>query len=413
LKRVVQNSPCWPLLKGLDLSSTIIAGGVAKQSKKTPRPTQAKGLGGARDNGVAHSARKAAVEATSSSGASATAAKSPRRRRVSSASRSKSPLGKQQSELIVETPRKDSVVKSKMLSNKPTPGEPQVHISDIMILWSVIVLTGYAFVHVLFKEHSATVDPSLVFWSAWITMAATGLGVTPFLFVSTEGLNKKWVAVMNAVAAGMMLAASIGLIEEGLSDTKDDAKGWMHTSLFRVALGLCAGVIFIYISKNKIDEQQSFHVMELDGLDAKKAALIMFVMTLHSMSEGIGIGVSYNSHSLGSFISLTMAVHNIPEGVAIAIVMIPKGVSKARSALWCVFSSFPQPIMAVPAFLFVEAFRPLFSVGLGFAAGAMSYVAIFELLHEASEELSTIRALCATTCSAVLMITFQLLIRDE
>jgi len=210
-----------------------------------------------------------------------------------------------------------------------------------------------------------------------------------------------------------MLAASIGLIEEGLADTRDDLSGFTHSSLFRVAVGLCFGVLFIWQSKNKIDEQQSFEMMDLNGLDAKKVALIMCVMTLHSLSEGIGIGVSYNSQSLGSFISLTMAVHNIPEGIAIAIVMIPRGVTKTRSALWCVFSSFPQPVMSVPAYLFVEAFRPLFSVGLGFAAGAMSYVAIFELLQDASEVLSIGRALLATGLSALLMVFLQLMIRDD
>jgi zinc transporter, ZIP family len=299
-------------------------------------------------------------------------------------------------------------------ANGPPPSKNGgINLTDVTLLWFVLILSAYALVHVLFKEDNGLVDVALVFWSAWITMATTGLGVIPFSCFSTESLSSKWVAVMNAFAAGMMLSASMGLIEEGLADTKDDKTGPVHSSLFRVALGLCLGVIFIWQSKNKIDEQQSFHVMDLEGLDAKKVALIMCVMTLHSLSEGIGIGVSYNSHSLGSFISLTMAVHNIPEGVAIAIVMIPKGVSKTRTALWCVFSSFPQPVMAVPAFLFVEAFRPLFSIGLGFAAGAMSYVAIFELLSDASEVLSMFRALMVTSTSALLMIFLQLMIHDD
>jgi ZIP family zinc transporter len=135
-------------------------------------------------------------------------------------------------------------------------------------------------------------------------------------------------------------------------------------------------------------------------------------MTVHSFTEGVGLGVSFGGgQALGLFITLAIAVHNVPEGLAISLVLVPRGVGWSRAAAWSVFSSLPQPLMAVPAFVFVEAFRPLLPYGLGFAAGAMVWMVFSELVPDALEEVSSNLVAVVITLSVAAMIAFQVLIR--
>lgn len=126
-------------------------------------------------------------------------------------------------------------------------------------------------------------------------------------------------------------------------------------------------------------EDLKFSVMQ--GANAQKTLLLIVVMTAHSFAEGIGIGVSFTDRTqFGVYVSTALAIHNIPEGLAVALVLVPQGTSVLKAAAWAVMSSLPQPLMALPAFLFVQHFGGLLPIGLGFAAAAMAHVACFELL---------------------------------
>lgn len=372
-----------------------------------------------------------------------------------------------------------------------------------------------------------------VFWYAWITAASTALGAAPFIVFKT--FQPVWLAVSNAVAGGMMLAASGCLAVEGVLEhhrpqeetllhvrstqaaaaaaaaattagTVDAAvagaaaSGNHHTGLaalaswfappwavplagdasldtwaipqamwwdiVKVATGIAVGMAFIVASQHVLDRYEHLKFSGFEGASARRMLLILAVMTLHSLSEGIGIGVSFGSEahahasaasaatvqapatavdaggsaaitpadppqppsdtfpppaagssggasggSFGVFISLTLAIHNVPEGLATCLVLIPRGVPVLEAALWSLFTSLPQPLMALPAFAFVQRFLPFMPVGLGFAAGAMSWVAWNELLAEAAECIGRRRAMLAAAAAAGVMLWLQHTIR--
>jgi zinc transporter ZupT len=115
-----------------------------------------------------------------------------------------------------------------------------------------------------------------------------------------------------------------------------------------------------------------------------RALVIVAVMTVHSAAEGVGVGVSFGGGDrLGILITAAIAAHNVPEGLAISLVLVPRGASVRSAAWWSVFSSLPQPLIAPFAYLFVETFKTVLPAGLGFAAGAMLWMVWAELLPEA------------------------------
>lgn len=238
-----------------------------------------------------------------------------------------------------------------------------------------------------------------VFLFALMTAVATGLGAVPFFFV--EAPSRTWLGVSNALAAGLMGAASAGLIYEGF-----------NYGVLRVALGFVAGVAFIAVSHRYLEGQKGLRVGRLRGADALAALMMVGVMTLHSFTEGVGVGVSFGGgEALGVFITIAIAVHNIPEGLAISLVLVPRGESVWRAAGWSVFSSLPQPLVAVPAYLFVETFEPFLPVGLGFAAGAMIWMVLAELIPEALEDTSSETVALTASLAIIGMLVFQVLLR--
>jgi zinc transporter ZupT len=238
-----------------------------------------------------------------------------------------------------------------------------------------------------------------VFVAALVTALATGLGALPLLIIRDSG--KQALGLANAAASGVMLGASASLIFEGA-----------HRSTGRTALGLAAGVLFIVATARYLHAHpQDFALGGLRGEDAAKSLLIVAVMTVHSVAEGVGVGAAFGGgETLGLLIAVAIAVHNIPEGLAISLVLVPRGTSVPAAAGWSVVSSLPQPLLAVPAFLFVDTFVGILPAALGFAAGAMIWMVARELLPEALELASRRLVVATTTASFLAMMAFQLIL---
>ena len=161
-------------------------------------------------------------------------------------------------------------------------------------------------------------DALAVFVIALGTALATGLGVLP---VMAARMNKgRSIALSSAIAGGFMLGASAGLFYEGAT-----------RSLPRTVAGAVVGVGFIMVTTTLLGRTEDAHVGDLRGARGMTAVLVIGVMTVHSFTEGVAIGVSFaDGRSLGVLIGLAIAVHNIPEGVAIALALMPFGVSGAK-----------------------------------------------------------------------------------
>ena len=232
--------------------------------------------------------------------------------------------------------------------------------------------------------------------AALATALATGLGAAPLAVARHP--PRLWLGLANGCAAGLMLAASHGLISEASA-----------IGAPRALLGVLLGLAAILAADRLLPQGDDMSAAGLRGADARKAVLILGVMIAHSFAEGVGVGVSFAGESgLATFVTAAIALHNVPEGLAIALVLVPRGASPWSAAGWSVVSSLPQPLMAAPAFLFVTAFEPLLPVGLGLAAGAMIWMVFAEIAPDAAGDAPPHLAAAASVLAFAAMMTFQI-----
>lgn len=246
-----------------------------------------------------------------------------------------------------------------------------------------------------------------VFLYGWLTCVTTGLGAAPFLVMGHSDVSETWLVASNTVASGMMLASSAGMLGEA-----HEHCGQLD---WQILVGLAAGALFIRLSQKSLGEDdagmEALCGMVMERRHFRKAILIFTVLFCHSAAEGVAVGVAFDAHChprFGLYIAIALAIHNIPEGLAMALVLVPRGIGPLPAAGIAVLTSVPQPLLALWAFRFVDAFQSLLPLGLAFASGAMIYVSVCELLSEALEHLGAYRLVKLTTISFSSMLVVQM-----
>jgi zinc transporter ZupT len=235
-----------------------------------------------------------------------------------------------------------------------------------------------------------------VFWVAVLTDLATGLGVVPLAIVPR--LSVPWQGMMTSAAAGMMLSASVFTLT---------GEALQNGAVWHVLIGLLAGAGFFSWTARLV-ETAEWRIGTLSAAESRQGILVIVAMFIHSIPEGVAIGVGYATGELrfGLLLAVAIAVHNIPEGLAVAMPLRARGVSLPRCAVYAVVTSLPQPLAAVPSFLLVSLFKPLLPIGLGFAGGAMIFLVAFELMPESLERCSRAQAAWSLMIGLTAMLWF-------
>jgi ZIP family zinc transporter len=217
---------------------------------------------------------------------------------------------------------------------------------------------------------------------------ACGLGALPLAW---PGLKlEERVGLGYAFAGGLMFSASVyNLLMPAFTFGSDGPP--TLGAVLKTLLGMAAGAAMLWkFEKSLTPEHLRSGLLRHTG--GRMEALVFLGMTFHSIPEGVAVGVGYGSEEyvghdsgFGRYIAIAIGIHNIPEGLAVALPMRLKGASIAKCFFFAFLTSLPQPIAAVPSGLLVWLFEPLLLPFLGFAAGAMMYLVLMELVPEALE----------------------------
>ncbi len=226
------------------------------------------------------------------------------------------------------------------------------------------------------------------------TWGVTALGASLVFFF--KSINKSVLNCMLGFAAGVMIAASFwSLLAPGIEMAEEQGQiAWLTA-----AIGFLAGGGFLYL----VDKTLPHLHMGLDRSQAEgvktswqRSVLLVLAITLHNIPEGLAVGVAFGAAASGSLETASLAgamalaigigLQNFPEGAAVSIPLRREGFSRRKAFVYGQASGLVEPIAGVLGAFAVITMRPILPYALAFAAGAMIYVVIEELIPEAQKD---------------------------
>ena len=244
-----------------------------------------------------------------------------------------------------------------------------------------------------------------------IPFLGTSLGAACVFFMK-KSMNSMVQRALSGFAAGVMVAASIWSLLVPALEQAENMGTW---SFVPAAVGFWAGILFLLLLDHIIPHlHQNSDEAEGPKSRLQKVTMLVLAVTLHNIPEGMAVGVVYAgwlSESsqitlMGALaLSIGIAIQNFPEVAIISIPLREEGASKGKAFLYGVMSGAVEPLGALITILAAGFIVPAMPYLLSFAAGAMMYVVVEELIPEMSEgKHSDVGALMFATGFSIMMI---------
>ena len=221
-----------------------------------------------------------------------------------------------------------------------------------------------------------------------IPFLGTSIG-SAMVFFMKNTINRRIEKVLLGFAAGVMIAASVwSLIVPAIDMAEQQGKvPWVPA-----AIGFMFGVVFLLALDSSIPHLH-FKSDKPEGLKSKfkKTTMMVLALTLHNIPEGMAVGVTFAGALMGNTditmagalaLSIGIAVQNFPEGAIVSMPLKSEGMSKGKSFLYGALSGLVEPIAAIITICLTNLVVPILPYLFSFAAGAMIYVVVEELIPE-------------------------------